>query len=137
MARVLVADDEPAIRDILRSIAELGGHEVLACAEVAETVAAFATFRPDLLILDMRMSPAGGARTILELLDASGGTGDAAVILITGGYVEDETRGLVGQPRVRAALGKPFQIQAMREAIQSALDLPPPPPSQHGPSDEA
>lgn len=121
MARILVADDEPAILDVIRLTCGLDGHEVEAHDNVEAAVAAFVEFRPDLLILDVNMPPSGGARQILERLDALGGTGESRVIIVTGGLVDEEAAGLTSEARVKSVIGKPFEITTMRDAVQGAL----------------
>ena len=120
MARILVADDQPAIRDILRSTCELDDHEAFLAGTVAEAVAAFVEFDPALMILDVNMPPQRGAAEILANLDKLGGTGDCAVIVVTG-YVDEEAEQLGAQERVKSVMAKPFAIDTMRAAIARAL----------------
>lgn len=75
-ARVLVADDEPVIRDVLVSlIEELPELQVVAVAATApEAVAAAAEHLPDVALLDVRMPGGGGpaaARGIREVSPAT------------------------------------------------------------------
>ena len=121
MARILVADDEAPILDVIQQTCALDGHEVRPVSTVDEAVSAYVDFAPALMILDVRMPPDGGALRILERLDALGGTGTCAVIVISGGIVEDEASGLVEQDRVRHVIQKPFAIQDMRDAIKASL----------------
>src|SRR4029077_9721441 len=68
MADIVVADDDDAVRDLLRLMLELEGHQVV--GEAADGVAAIAVtceFRPDVLVLDMMM-PAGGGEDVLRRL---------------------------------------------------------------------
>lgn len=71
--RVLIVDDEPDIRLLLRMVLELGsGHALEVCDEVAgggQALAAWERHRPDVTILDWRLPDVDGlevARRILE-----------------------------------------------------------------------
>ncbi|MEV4642310.1 response regulator [Actinoplanes sp. NPDC049548] len=55
MAKVLVVDDDPAIRQLLSDVLELDGHEVHVAVDGADGVRAFASLRPDFVVLDVMM----------------------------------------------------------------------------------
>ncbi len=118
MARVLVADDDPAIRDVIRSTCALDDHEVHACATSAEAVAAYAEFQPDLMILDVNM-PGGGAKAILEDLEAQL-TGSTCPALVVSGFADEDLE----HPRILEVIQKPFGIDALRIAVKTALASP-------------
>ena len=120
MARILVADDQPEIRDILRTTCELDAHEAYTAGTVDEAVAAFIEHDPALMILDVNMPPQRGAEEILARLDTLGGTRDCAVIVMTG-YIDEEAEKLGEQARVTSVMAKPFAIDAMRATIARAL----------------
>lgn len=79
--RILVADDEPLAAELLRSLLEVMGHEVIGpAADGLEAVALAGRERPDLAILDIDMPRLSG-------LDAAGRMASARplpVILLTG-----------------------------------------------------
>jgi len=124
MARILVADDEPAILEVMRLTCELDGHDVREVRTAEAAVTAFVEFSPELMILDVNMPYEGGARSILERLDELGGTGSCPVIVVTGGLVEEESEGLTDQKRVQCVIQKPFAIQDLRDAVRAALTQP-------------
>jgi len=53
--RILVVDDEVAERDLLRDALRAAGYDTAVCASASNAVAAAASFRPDLVILEMRL----------------------------------------------------------------------------------
>lgn len=55
MARIVVAEDEQDIRELLVFILELAGHQVVAVSDGAQAVEAVRKEMPDLVILDVRM----------------------------------------------------------------------------------
>ncbi len=58
--KVLVADDDRAIRQSLATALELNGYQVTACADGVEALAAFRAERPDVLVLDVMMPGVDG-----------------------------------------------------------------------------
>ena len=57
MSRVLVVDDEPDMRFILRRIFERAGHEVTDAGDGVAALREAEQARPDLVITDMMMPP--------------------------------------------------------------------------------
>ncbi len=55
MAKIVVAEDEKDIRDLLVFILELAGHQVVAVSDGQQAVEAVRREGPDLVILDVRM----------------------------------------------------------------------------------
>jgi two-component system, response regulator PdtaR len=59
--RVVIADDEPDMRDYFRKILPRLGHQVLACAQNGqELIDQCRTFHPDLVITDIKMPDIDG-----------------------------------------------------------------------------
>ena len=52
-ARILVVDDEPYNRELMKVVLELDGHVVLTAADGATAIAAAIGDRPDLILLDV------------------------------------------------------------------------------------
>jgi CheY-like chemotaxis protein len=81
MARILVADDAPAVLDVLDDILTLEGHEVIRSTSGQEALRRFEESPPDLAVIDIMMPDMDG----LVVLDAMRRTnGNLPVILITG-----------------------------------------------------
>lgn len=121
MARVLVADDEAAMRDVITMALQLEGHEPHESYDTPSTLAAYFEIQPELLILDLAM-PGGGGLEVLRHL-ASTGSAMCPVIIVSG-YVAEvaaDMRPLLAKHRV---IEKPFALETLRQAIREAL-LPP------------
>lgn len=67
MARILVVDDEPDERFLLRRVFERAGHEVTDAADGAAALAIARELLPDLVVTDMRMPVMDGAELIRRL----------------------------------------------------------------------
>ena len=115
-ARVLVADDDPAIRKALRII--LAGYEVREAGDGAEALRSFEAEGADLVLSDLQMPAMGG----LELLRRVKAADDAAAfIILTGaGTVENAVQAL----RLAADdyLVKPFNVDEVLLACERALE---------------
>ena len=81
MALILVADDAPAVLDVLDDILTLEGHQVLRATSGHEALRKFEDSPPDLAVIDIMMPDMDG----LVVLDAIRRvSAELPVILITG-----------------------------------------------------
>ena len=67
MAKILLADDEPSMRNLIRRIVVGGGHEFCCAADGQEAIEVYGREQPDLLILDVMMPKLDGFRVCQEL----------------------------------------------------------------------
>ena len=67
MSFILVAEDDPAIREGLVVTLESEGHEVRAACDGVEALALYAERRPDLLLLDIMMPKRSGYEVCAEI----------------------------------------------------------------------
>ena len=81
MSRVLIVDDEPHVREVLRDFLTRVGDEVATAETGAAALEAVPTFQPDVILLDMVMPGMSGA-DVLDALRRAGLT--VPVILISG-----------------------------------------------------
>lgn len=79
MQKVLVVDDEPQIRTVLRGYLEAEGYDVAEAVDGAEALAALREDPPALVLLDVMLPGIDG----LEVLRQLRGFSDAYVILVT------------------------------------------------------
>ncbi len=122
--RVLVADDEPKIRQIITEVLRHRGCEVVVCENggvaiqhLDEAARTHATF--DLIVSDIRMPDRNGyevfsaARRIFNTIP---------VILMTGfGYDPHHSIVRASQEGLQAVLFKPFQVERLIEEVRKAL----------------
>lgn len=78
-ARVLVVDDEAAIRDVLRAYLEAAGHDVAEAADGASALAAARHQPPDVVLLDLGLPDRDGLEVMRELATIT----PAYVLLVT------------------------------------------------------
>lgn len=81
MARILVADDAPAVLDVLEDVLTMEGHEVIRATTGGEALQKFQESRPELAVLDIIMPDMDGLVVLDAIRRLDGGL---PVILITG-----------------------------------------------------
>ncbi len=117
LARVLVADDEPSIRFVLRETLEAEGHHVVDVASGDDALAALASDSFDLAFFDIRMPGPSG----LELLDQIQAMGsNVSVVIITAqntfeNAVDAMKRGALDY------LVKPFSTEEVLPLVEKAI----------------
>lgn len=105
--RVLVVDDSEAIRQLIAVNLELEGYDVRRAADGLEALEVAASWRPDVVTLDMVMPRLDGLATCARLR-ADPATADVAVVMVTGrAQAADRDRGEAAG--VDAYLTKPFE----------------------------
>ncbi len=67
MAKILIAEDERDIRDLVEFTLKFAGHEVHKAANGAEAVEMAPEVRPDLILMDVRMPRMTGYEACREL----------------------------------------------------------------------
>jgi PAS domain S-box-containing protein len=110
--RVLLVDDEPGVRTVVRRMLEHAGYEVLEASGGLEALAVLdrEPVAIDLLLTDLVMPGMHGQELIARFLDRCPGT---PVICMTG---------LPGAPAVPATVvAKPFSSEVLMRAISSAI----------------
>lgn len=121
MATILLAEDEEPLRETLRRVLQLAGHEVAAVGNGAEALHALhGGLCADLLIADIRMPVMDG----IELALAMARDRPHLPILLMTGYAEQGARASGLEVLIRGVLAKPFSNAALREAVKTALTVP-------------
>jgi CheY-like chemotaxis protein len=70
-ARILIADDDPSSRELLRSILESSGYEVVEAEDGVQVMEIAPDFAPDLVILDIQMPKMDGLQAAKALRNIS------------------------------------------------------------------
>lgn len=84
MARIVLIDDEPAVRAALAAVLDAAGHAVRQAGDGEDGLQLLRAEPADVLLVDILMPGKEGVETILELR-ASGGLERTKVIAISGG----------------------------------------------------
>lgn len=91
--RALVVDDDAAIRDLLRSVLELDGWEVLEAEDGVQALALARAERPHAVVLDVMMSEKDGFDVLAELRRTERGRAMAIIMLTAKTRPSDVLRG--------------------------------------------
>jgi two-component system, cell cycle response regulator CpdR len=118
MARILIAEDEQPVRDLLARALTMEGHEVESAPDGAAALDQIAQAGPfDLLLTDIRMPVMDG---IALALSAARDDPDLAIVLMTG-YAGERERAQGLDTLVHDVILKPFSLTDMKKTLAEAL----------------
>lgn len=122
MARILVAEDEPSVRDFIKRALTGAGHEIEVAADGSDALAALsrakATGEPhDLLLTDILMPVMDG---ISLALSAARDQPSLPIVLMTG-YSDQRERAYGLEAIIRDILLKPFTLAELVARIDAVL----------------
>ena len=113
---VLVVDDDPQIRALLRQELEEVGHTVVEAADGREALAAVAARRPDLIVLDVMMPELTGF-DVAAVLKGDPATASVPIVILS--VVQDEERG--ARLGVARYFTKPVDVRALVQEVAVVL----------------
>jgi CheY-like chemotaxis protein len=117
--RIMLVDDEDAVRIIGAGLLERLGFEVIACARPIEALAAFreapASFCA--VISDLTMPEMTGLELSRHIL----ATRPEVPIILTSGFLHTEAQQKARESGVRCVINKPFKVQELVGQIRAVL----------------
>ncbi|HEV8620166.1 MAG TPA: response regulator, partial [Nitrospiraceae bacterium] len=117
MTRILVVDDEEAIRELLDTVLRQRGHDVLLADSGRKALDVFRRERPQVTILDLSMPEMDGFAVLKQIRSVDP---HARVIILTGmGTSTEEQR--ARELGVTDFLQKGFSLQALGAAMDRVL----------------
>ncbi|MCW1885651.1 response regulator [Luteolibacter flavescens] len=121
-ARILIVDDEPAIREVLRQALMAEGFEVEMARNGTEAVKHVREGAFDLVLTDLIMPGKDGIQTILELRAVDP---RIQIIAMSGGIVSGggDFLPLARQLGARTVLSKPFEYRVFMDSVRDALGI--------------
>ncbi|SRR6266508_639425 len=87
--KVLLAEDDPTMVSLLKTLIKMEGYEVVALAADADVPSAVRREKPDLLLLDVYLLRQSGL-DILDLLRSAQDTKSVCIVMTSGLNVKDE-----------------------------------------------
>ena len=111
-ARILIADDEAHVREVLRHFLTREGYLVSAVEDGRGVLDTVSTFQPDVIVVDMVMPGLTGA-DVLTALRRAGVTVPAILI---------SAYDVVVREGFFAVLTKPFNLRALADTVAAAVD---------------
>ncbi len=120
MPRVLIVDDAPALRNLLRAGLELAGYEVHEAADGAEGLEQAGLLRPDVIFLDVQM-PGLDGYAVCAALKANPATQRIPVIFLTAAD-DVALHRRVREAGGAACLTKPFRLNVLTALAENVID---------------
>jgi DNA-binding response OmpR family regulator len=120
MARILLADDDQATRDLVKRALETEGHGVDVTQDGAEALDKLRS-QPgtiDVLVSDVHMPGIDGIALAGQAIEAS----PAIRVLFMSGFPEELERARSVKAVRLAVLSKPFTLEQVRAAVRALLD---------------
>jgi len=116
MNRVLIVDDEPQIRRVMRTALTANGYEPYEARTGEEALEVLRDFNPDVILLDLNMPGMGGIDTCRKIRTAS----DSAVIVLS---VRDSEHDKIEALDAGADdyMTKPFSVNELMARVRANL----------------
>lgn len=117
MSTILIVDDEPDVRFMLRLILENAGHEVVEAAHGAAALNLISPWRlPDLIVTDLAMPVLGGEELIGHLRSAPM-TAAIPIVVVSGNAIAAWTLKAAGL--IEAVVSKPFEADTLMRCVHA------------------
>lgn len=120
MAKILIAEDERDIRDLITFTLRFAGHEVIATANGEEALQSALQEIPDLILLDVRM-PRMSGYDACEQIKANTSTQHIPVVFLSAKGQESEVQTGLKAGATEYIL-KPFSPDQLTERIRVILE---------------
>ncbi len=119
MAKILIAEDERDIRDLIAFTLSFAGHQVIATSNGEEACQKAIDVKPDLILLDVRMPRMSGYETC-QKLKAHEKTRDIPIVFLSAKGQESEVKAGM-EYGAEEYIVKPFSPDKLTERINTIL----------------
>lgn len=114
MTRILIVDDDAAVRGVVTEALLEDGYQVDAACNGQQALAAFRQHRPDALVLDLEM-PVMDGPTLMRTLRELTRWGRVPLVVVSGTDGAADTAPRLG---ARACLHKPFELSELLDSLE-------------------
>jgi two-component system cell cycle response regulator DivK len=119
--RIVVADDDPVSRGLIRDVLEPQSYEVFEASNGEEALRMIAETRPDLVLLDIQMPVLDGYEVLKKLRSDVRFCYTPVAFITALAMTSDRARALsIGSD---AYITKPINVSALRAQVQTLLQL--------------
>ena len=119
-ATILICDDEPSLRELMRLSLETGaGYSFVEAGDGSEAIETLESARPDLILLDVMMPGTNGI-AVLEHLRADPELSDIPVIVVSA-FASPADRQRALEAGATRFVKKPFDPEALRSLVEELL----------------
>ncbi len=119
MLKILLAEDEPGIRQLLRRAFERSPYQVLTAADAAQALEIAKTQHPDLILMDLGLPHESGEQLILELRECPSTATIPIVLMTAHGAPADRLRGF--ELGADDYVAKPFDLFELTARVEWLL----------------
>jgi CheY-like chemotaxis protein len=116
VARILIVDDEPANRLLVKTILEHAGHQVAEAADAAQALHEAREHAPDLAIVDLHLPETSGVE-LVQMFRRDPQTSTMRIALYTGSTVDAAMRDFMAVNRIEHVIPKPCEPQELISAV--------------------
>ena len=116
---VLIVDDDPGLRSLVRASLELEGYSVREAGSAEEGLAVLEEKLPDLILLDVMMPQVDGWEMLRRVQEQHGA--GAIPVLMFSGKVDERAAAEAASRGARGFIGKPFDPQQLIESAKAML----------------
>ncbi len=120
MATVLIADDDPNTRLLVRTVLSHAGHRVIEARNGSQALESARAELPALILLDLSMPGMSGAE-LLRALRSDSSTKSTSVALYTATPMNAALRDFMEIYDVRATIPKPSEPEDLLRAVEDVL----------------
>jgi CheY-like chemotaxis protein len=114
---VLIVEDEPSIREVIRDVVEDRGYRVASAANGAEALRMLDSERPSVMVIDLLM-PVMHGWDFMESYAAKTGGEQIPIVVVSVNPALPRSFGRLG---VRHVVSKPFAVDELVDAIEDAM----------------
>lgn len=111
---ILVVDDQPGVRQLIRALCSEEGHRVHMAANGQEAVAATRAVHPDLVFMDVRMPVMDGLEALPLIREIQSGV----VVAMMTAFSGDHDMSALLADRSDVVMNKPFDLDSVRGLIR-------------------
>lgn len=120
MAKILVVDDRPLNRELLRTLLQYQAHQISEAGDGRQALSMARSEQPDLIITDIKM-PGMDGYEFVQHLRADQQLADSQIIFYTASYKTREAQKMAASCRVEHILFKPCEPEQILETVNLAL----------------
>lgn len=119
MARILIAEDQVDLRDMIAFTLRLGGHQVVATADGAQALQQAHDTLPDLIILDIHM-PRMTGQQVCQQLKSLKRFEHVPIIMLSAKGNQDEIQASLDAGATEY-IQKPFPVEQLTQRVDALL----------------
>ena len=117
MPRILVVEDDDAIRELVTEILREDGYQVREASNGVEALEQLERDRPDLIVLDLMM-PVMDGWAFVEECRTKPECGDVPIVVTSASHDLPHTAELLRSFGVRTCLSKPFDVDGLLALVE-------------------